>query len=101
MPGWTSWSWNQGRSPPSSFRKALGLGAAFEGMFSDPDVPTDPADVVTRFVELIDMAPGTRPFRSVVGVDMGVADRNASDEAHDGPFLQAMGIDEFVQLRTK
>lgn len=24
-----------------------------------------------------------RPFRSVLGVDLGIADRNASDEAHD------------------
>jgi len=104
---------NRAQSYPDVVQQTFdGLGAAFEGMFSDPDVPTDPVfsdpdvptdpvDVVTRFVELIDMAPGTRPFRSVVGVDMGVADRNASDEAHDGPFLQAMGIEEFVQLRTK
>ncbi|MHC4538173.1 MAG: SDR family NAD(P)-dependent oxidoreductase [Planctomycetota bacterium] len=76
------------------------MGAAFEGMFSDPEVPTDPIDVVNRFIELIDMAAGTRPFRSVVGVDMGVTERNATDEAHEGPFLQMMGIEEFVQLRT-
>ena len=77
-----------------------GMGAAFEGMFSDPEVPTDPADVVHRFVELMDMDPGTRPFRSVVGMDMGVVERNATDEAHDPPFLQMMGVDEFVRLRT-
>ncbi len=77
-----------------------GMGAAFEGMFSDPEVPTDPAAVVDRLVELIDMAPGTRPFRSVVGVDLGVTERNATDEAHEGPFLQAMGIEEFVRLQT-
>ena len=34
-----------------------GLGAAFEEMFKDPEVPTDPVDVVDRYVELIDMAP--------------------------------------------
>lgn len=76
------------------------MGAAFEGMFNDPEVPTDPIDVVNRFVELSDLAPGTRPFRSVVGVDIGVRDRNASDEAHDGPFIQAMGMEEIVKLRT-
>ena len=63
-------------------------------------LPTDPAAVVERFVELIDMTPGTRPFRSAVGFDMGVTERNAADEAHDAPFLQAMGLDEFVELRT-
>lgn len=77
-----------------------GMGAAFEAMFNNPEVPTDPADVVDRFVELIDMAPGTRPFRSVVGLDMGATERNATDEAHEGPFLQMMGLEEFVQLRT-
>jgi NAD(P)-dependent dehydrogenase (short-subunit alcohol dehydrogenase family) len=76
------------------------IGAAFEGMFDDPEVPTDPSLVVDRFVELIDMAPGTRPFRSVVGVDIGVAARNESDEQHEEPFLAAMGLEEFVQLQT-
>ena len=74
------------------------MNAAFEGMFEDPDVPTDPIEVVNRFVELIDMAPGTRPFRSVLGVDLGIADRNASDEAHDPPFLEVMGLTDFVKL---
>lgn len=76
------------------------MGAGFEAMFEDPDVPTDPGDVVDRFIELIDMAPGTRPFRSVVGVDLGVIERNASDEGADGPFLEAMGLADFVKLRT-
>jgi NAD(P)-dependent dehydrogenase (short-subunit alcohol dehydrogenase family) len=76
------------------------MNGAFEGMFEDPDVPTDPIHVVNRFVELIDMEPGTRPFRSVVGVDLGVVERNASDEMHDGPFLEAMGLTEFVKLRV-
>lgn len=92
---------NRARSYPEVAQQTFdGMGAAFEGMFSDPEVPTDPADVVDRFVKLIDMAPGTRPFRSVVGFDMGVTERNATDEAHDGPFLQTMGLEEFVQLRT-
>ncbi len=76
------------------------IGAAFEGMFNDPEVPTDPSLVVDRFAELIDMAPGTRPFRSVVGVDIGVAARNEAEEAHEEPFLAAMGLQEFVQLQT-
>ena len=77
-----------------------GMNAAFEGMFEDPNVPTDPIHVVNRFVELIDMAAGTRPFRSVVGVDLGIVERNPSDEAHDGPFLEAMGLTDFVKLRV-
>jgi hypothetical protein len=77
------------------------MGAAFEGMFTDPQVPTDPADVVEQFVALTDLAPGTRPFRTVVGVDVGVRERNASDAPHETPFLQMMGLEEFVQLRTE
>ncbi len=92
---------NRAGSYPEAAQQTFdSMGAAFEGMFSDPEVPTDPGDVVNRFVELIDMAPGTRPFRSVVGVDMGVTERNATDEAHDGPFLQMMGLEDFVQLQT-
>lgn len=75
-----------------------GMGAAFQGMFDDPAVPTDPGLVVDRFVELVDMAPGTRPFRSVVGVDLGVGDRNVSAEAHEGPFLEMLGLQEFATL---
>ena len=51
--------------PVVSHETLAGMGAAFEGMFDDPEVPTDPDDVVRRFAELIDMAPGTRPFRTI------------------------------------
>jgi len=91
---------NRAQDYPAVAQEAFdGLNVAFEGMFSDPDVPTDPSDVVDRFVELIDLAPGARPFRSVVGVDMGVRARNESDEEHEAPFLAAMGLTEFVQLK--
>jgi hypothetical protein len=37
---------------------------------------------------------------NVVGVDLGIIERNADDESHDGPFLEAMGLTEFVKLRV-
>ena len=77
------------------------MGAAFDEAFADPDTPTDPTMVVDRMIELSDMAPGTRPFRSVVGVDFGVRERNASDEAHDPGLLEAMGMTEFATLQRK
>ena len=86
--------------PPVARQTFDEMGAAFEGMFLDPEVPTDPKMVVDRIVELIDMAPGTREFRSAVGFDVGVTARNASDEAHDPAFLEMMGLTEFVKLRT-
>ena len=48
----------------------------------------------------LNMAPGTRPFRSVVGVDLGVVERNTSDEVHDPPFLEMLGLDDFARLGT-
>jgi len=86
--------------PEIAYQTFEGMGESFEGLFNDPEVPTDPAAVVNRFAELIKMIPGTRPFRSVVGVDFGVNERNASDESHEGPFLEAMGFEEFVQLKV-
>lgn len=77
-----------------------GLGAAFDGIFADSEVPTDPSLVVDRFVELVEMEPGTRPFRSPVGLDFGVAERNADDEKHDPPLLEAFGMLEFSTLKT-
>ncbi|MFQ5528909.1 MAG: SDR family oxidoreductase [Gemmatimonadota bacterium] len=75
------------------------MDTAFEGIFADPEVPTDPQLVCDRLVELVDMAPGTRPFRSVVGVDFGVRDRNDADAPQDAGVLEAMGLTEFATLR--
>jgi hypothetical protein len=86
--------------PSNAHQTFKEMGAAFEGMFEDPEVPTDPKLVVDRIVELIEMAPGTREFRGAVGFDVGVNARNASDEAHDPEFLEMMGLTEFVKLRT-
>ena len=75
-----------------------GMGAAFESMFEDPDTPTDPQAVVDRIVELTDMKPGTRPFRSVVGVDFGTRERNAAAEPFDAAVLEAFGMTAFATL---
>ena len=78
-----------------------GMGAAFEGMFNDPNTPTDPALVVDRMIELTQMQAGARPFRSVVGVDFGVRERNASVEPLETTLLQAMGLTDFATLKIK
>lgn len=86
---------------PEIVRQTLdGLGEAFQGMFDDPEVPTDPSLVVDRFVELVEMEPGSRPFRSPVGLDLGVSQRNSDDEKHDPPLLEAFGMTEFATLKT-
>ncbi|MDH3286093.1 MAG: SDR family NAD(P)-dependent oxidoreductase, partial [Acidobacteriota bacterium] len=74
---------------------------AFENMFEDPDTPTDPGLVVDRIIELMEMNAGSRPFRSVVGVDFGVRERNASVEPYDAALLEALGLTSFATLVSK
>lgn len=84
---------------PAVAHEALeGLGKAFDTMFADPQTPTDPEAVIDRLVELIDMEPGVRPFRSVVGVDVGVTARNAAVEPFDAAVLEAFGLTAFATL---
>lgn len=74
------------------------LDHAFEGMFNDPQTPTDPGMVVEQIIALIDAGAGTRAFRSVVGVDVGVRERNAAVEPFDAGVLAAFGMTEFATL---
>lgn len=74
------------------------VGNAFEGMFNDPGTPTDPGMVVEQIITLTDMSAGSRPFRSVVGVDVGVRERNAAVEPFDVAVLEAFGLTSFATL---
>jgi NAD(P)-dependent dehydrogenase (short-subunit alcohol dehydrogenase family) len=71
------------RYPPLVQETFAGMAGMFQSMFQDPETPTDPQMVVECMVELIDMKPGTRPLRSVVGIDFGTRDRNATVEPFD------------------
>ncbi len=84
--------------PPAVHEAQAGMAGAFEGMFESPDVPTDPAAVVDCIAELIAMPPGTRPFRSVVGVDLGVRARNDDAAPHDAAVLEALGMTTLATL---
>jgi NAD(P)-dependent dehydrogenase (short-subunit alcohol dehydrogenase family) len=84
---------------PAALHEAnAALGAAFEGLFADPEAPTDPAIVVDAMAEIIDMAPGTRPLRTCLGVDFGVRDRNQAIEPFDTGLLEGMGMTAFTTL---
>ena len=72
------------------------MGKAFDGLFNDPDTPTDPVMVVDRMIELIEMKAGTRPYRNVVGIDFGVGEINAAAEPHEATALEAMGLTSFA-----
>jgi NAD(P)-dependent dehydrogenase (short-subunit alcohol dehydrogenase family) len=84
--------------PPIAQQSFDAMGASFDALFKDPAAPTSPKLVVDRMVELIAMKPGTRPFRSVVGLDFGVRERNAADEPLDAGLLEAMGLASFAKL---
>ncbi len=74
------------------------LESAFDGILSDPNAPTNPGLVVERIIQLADMRAGTRPFRSVVGVDAGVTAINDTAEAFDAAVLGAFGMTAFATL---
>ena len=84
--------------PPVVHEALDGFRAAFQGMFDDPDVPTDPALVVDALADLVAMAPGTRPLRTVVGVDLGVTARNTDAAPHDAAVLEMLGMTDFATL---
>jgi hypothetical protein len=55
---------------------------------------------VDTFVQLANMAPGTRPFRSVVGFDFGVVGpMNDAVEPLYAQLLEAMGMAEVSTMR--
>jgi hypothetical protein len=83
------------------YEKFAAFGGMFEGIFSDPESPTNPALVVDWLVELVEMNPGSRPFRSVVGVDFGVRALNAAVEPYEAALLEAAGLTSFVTLRPR
>jgi NAD(P)-dependent dehydrogenase (short-subunit alcohol dehydrogenase family) len=90
-----------GSYPAVAHEAFANLEGAFDGMFGDPETPTDPALVVDRMIALADMPAGTRPFRSVVGVDVGVAARNAAVAPFDAAVLEAFGMTAFATLAVE
>lgn len=61
-------------------------------MFEQEDGPTNPMLVVERFEQLIDMPAGTRPLRSIVGLDFGTQAVNDSVEPHRRAILESMNL---------
>lgn len=77
------------------------MSEAFGQMFDNDEVPTDPMIVVDRMVELVEMQSGTRPFRSVCGVDFDVSGMNATCEPYYDGVISAMGMEDFATLKAK
>lgn len=64
-------------------------------MFADENAPTDPMIVVKDFEKLIDMAPGTRPLRTISGLDFGFQQINDAIEPLRKGALEGMGLSEW------
>ncbi len=76
-----------------------GMKGGFDSLLSGSEAPTDPQIVVDRMIELVEMTPGTRPFRSVCGSDFGVREMNTQCEPFYDGVVSALGMEEFVQIK--
>jgi NAD(P)-dependent dehydrogenase (short-subunit alcohol dehydrogenase family) len=64
-------------------------------LFEDENAPTDPMIVVHDFEKLINMAKGTRPLRTISGLDFGFQAINDATEPIRKAGLEGMGISEW------
>jgi len=71
-----------------------GLVQQISEMFDDPSAPTDPMLVVKAIARLVNMPVGTRPLRTIVGLDFGHQALNDATEPIRKAHLDAMGLGE-------
>lgn len=69
-----------------------GFGRQVTSLFEDADAPTDPMVVVEIFDQLINMPDGSRPLRTIAGLDFGFQALNDSVEPIRKAGLEAFGI---------
>jgi NAD(P)-dependent dehydrogenase (short-subunit alcohol dehydrogenase family) len=65
-----------------------------KGAFEDSNAPTDPMLVVQAFEELINLPNGSRPLRTMVGLDFGLQALNDAVEPIRKGVLASMGLAE-------
>ena len=69
-----------------------GFGKNVMSMFADENTPTDPMIVVETYENLINLEPGTRPLRTIAGLDFGYQALNDAVEPIRKAGLEGMGI---------
>jgi NAD(P)-dependent dehydrogenase (short-subunit alcohol dehydrogenase family) len=69
-----------------------GFGSQVQNMYEDQNAPTDPMIVVKIFDDLINMQDGTRPLRTIAGLDFGYQALNDAIEPIRKAGLEGMGI---------
>jgi len=72
-----------------------GFGAQIQGMYEDDNVPTDPMIVVKIFDDLINMPTGSRPFRTIAGLDFGMQALNDATEPIRKGALESIGLSDW------
>lgn len=87
--------------PPVALQAFEQMSSTFLRVMEDQKMPNDPELVVDRIIELIEMEPGTRPLRSLVGVDFGIAKLNHMAEEHDAGLKEFMGMTGFAKLAPR
>jgi NAD(P)-dependent dehydrogenase (short-subunit alcohol dehydrogenase family) len=70
-----------------------GFGKQVEGMFEDANAPTDPMIVVKIFENLINTPNGSRPLRTIAGLDFGFQALNDAVEPIRKASLESMGLE--------
>lgn len=63
-----------------------------QGAFEDANAPTDPMLVVQAFEKLIELPAGSRPLRTMVGLDFGLQTLNDAVEPIRLGILESMGL---------
>lgn len=69
-----------------------GFGQQVEQMFENPDAPTDPMIVVKIFEDLINAPVGSRPFRTLAGLDFGFQALNDAVDPIRKAVLEALEL---------
>lgn len=69
-----------------------GFGKQVMSMFENENAPTDPMIVVKDFEKLINMPAGTRPLRTISGLDFGFQALNDAVEPIRKAGLESMGV---------
>lgn len=72
-----------------------GFGNQVKSAFEDTNAPTDPMIVVKTFEKLIDLPNGSRPLRTLVGLDFGLQALNDAVEPIRKSSLESMGLSEW------
>lgn len=69
-----------------------GFGQQVQALYEDKNAPTDPMIVVKIFEDLINMPAGSRPLRTIAGLDFGFQALNDAVEPIRKAAIEAMGF---------